>query len=140
MTELNPFHLAVPVTDLDAARDFYCGLLGLETGRTASRWIDLNFYGHQVTLHLVDDNTADIARNPVDGDDVPARHFGVILERDDWQRLADRLTAEAVQFIIEPRIRFKGEIGEQATMFFLDPSGNALEFKSFSNKTQLFAR
>ena len=140
MTELNPFHLAVPVTDLDAARDFYCGLLGFETGRTASRWIDLNFYGHQVTLHLVDDNDADIARNPVDGDDVPARHFGVILERDDWQRLADRLTAEGVQFIIEPRIRFKGEVGEQATMFFLDPSGNALEFKSFSNNTQLFAR
>lgn len=140
MTELSPFHLAVPVTDLDAARDFYCGLLGFETGRTASRWIDLNFYGHQVTLHLVDDDAADVARNPVDGDDVPARHFGVILERDDWQRLADRLTAEGVQFIIEPRIRFKGEVGEQATMFFLDPSGNALEFKSFSNKTQLFAR
>ena len=140
MTELSPFHLAVPVTDLDAARDFYCGLLGFETGRTASRWIDLNFYGHQVTLHLVDDDAADVARNPVDGDDVPARHFGVILERDDWQRLADRLTTEGVQFIIEPRIRFKGEVGEQATMFFLDPSGNALEFKSFSNKTQLFAR
>ena len=140
MTELNPFHLAVPVTDLESAREFYCGLLGLETGRTASRWIDLNFYGHQVTLHLVDETDNDVARNPVDGDNVPARHFGVILARDDWQRLADRLTAEGVKFIIEPRIRFKGEVGEQATMFFLDPSGNALEFKSFSNKTQLFAR
>ena len=140
MTELNPFHLAIPVTDLEAARAFYCGLLGLETGRTASRWIDLNFYGHQVTLHLVDDSDAAVAKNPVDGDDVPARHFGVILDRNDWQRLADRLTAEGVQFVIEPRIRFQGEVGEQATMFFLDPSGNALEFKSFSNKTQLFAR
>lgn len=140
MTELNPFHLAIPVTDLDAAREFYCGLLGLETGRTASRWIDLNFYGHQVTLHLVDAADHDVARNPVDGDSVPARHFGVILDRDDWQGLADRLTGEGVDFIISPRIRFEGEIGEQATLFFLDPSGNALEFKSFSNKAQLFAR
>ncbi len=140
MTQLNPFHLAVPLTDREASRDFYCGLLGFETGRTASRWIDLNFYGHQVTLHLVDEADNDVARNPVDGDNVPARHFGVILDRDDWQRLADRLTAEGVEFIIEPRIRFEGEVGEQATMFFLDPSGNALEFKSFSNKAQLFAR
>ena len=140
MTDLNPFHLAVPVTDLEAARDFYCGLLGFETGRTASRWIDLNFYGHQVTLHLVDEVDDAIARNPVDGDSVPARHFGVILDRGDWQQLADRLIAEGIEFIIEPRIRFEGEVGEQATMFFLDPSGNALEFKSFSDKTQLFAR
>jgi extradiol dioxygenase family protein len=137
---LNPFHLAVPVNDLEAARDFYCGLLQFETGRTASRWIDLNFYGHQVTLHLVDNADTQVNRNPVDGDEVPARHFGVILERDDWQALADRLTAAGTEFLISPRIRFAGEVGEQATMFFLDPSGNALEFKSFSNKSQLFAR
>ena len=140
MSELRPFHLAVPVTDLDAARDFYCGTLGFSTGRTASRWIDLNFYGHQVTLHLVDDDVSQTGHNPVDGDAVPARHFGVVLQRDDWQALADRLEAAGIEFLIPPKIRFEGEPGEQATMFFLDPSGNALEFKSFWNIEQLFAR
>ena len=139
MSEIQPFHLAIPVTDLEAARHFYCDLLGCATGRTASRWIDLNFYGHQVTLHLVDDEDATVSRNPVDGDAVPARHFGVILDRPDWQSLADKLTAAGTDFLIEPRIRFAGEVGEQATMFLFDPSGNALEFKSFSNKAQLFA-
>jgi len=139
MTELRPFHLAVPVDDLDAAREFYCGLLGFSTGRTDSRWIDLDFYGHQVTLHLVDEAEAAVDHNAVDGDDVPARHFGVVLARDDWQALAERLQAADIDFIIPPRIRFEGQPGEQATMFFRDPSGNALEFKSFSNIAQLFA-
>ncbi|MEM6514347.1 MAG: VOC family protein [Pseudomonadota bacterium] len=139
MSELRPFHLALPVHDLEAARDFYCGLLGFDTGRTASRWIDLDFYGHQVTLHLVDDPQAVTGHNPVDGDDVPARHFGVVLRREDWQVLADRLQAAGVDFLIPPKVRFEGETGEQATMFFKDPSGNALEFKSFANLEQLFA-
>jgi len=142
MTRLNPFHLAIPVSDLDTAQAFYCDTLGFSRGRTADRWIDLDFYGHQVTLHLVDDRGGDTGRpaNPVDGDAVPASHFGVVLDMPDWQALADRLTAAGTEFLIAPRIRFRGEIGEQATMFFTDPSGNALEFKSFADPSQLFAR
>lgn len=136
---LRPFHLALPVHDLEQARDFYCGLMGFGTGRTDERWIDLDFYGHQVTLHLVDDQRRPDDTNPVDGDAVPARHFGVVLDRDDWDQLAERLTAANIEFLIEPRIRFEGEVGEQATMFFRDPSGNALEFKSFRSLSQLFA-
>jgi extradiol dioxygenase family protein len=139
MSALQPFHLALPVNDLAAAREFYCGLLGFETGRTSDRWIDLNMYGHQVTLHLVDDSDGAIGANPVDGDQVPARHFGVILQRDEWQKLADKMTAAGTAFLIAPRIRFAGEIGEQATMFFHDPAGNALEFKSFNDLSQVFA-
>lgn len=137
---LRPFHLALPVRDLQAARNFYCGTLGLGIGRRAERWIDLDFYGHQVTLHLVDDNVAAADTNPVDGDNVPTRHFGVVLAMGAWRALADRLAAAGCDFVIEPRIRFEGEVGEQATMFLLDPSGNALEFKSFADLTQLFAR
>jgi len=136
---LRPFHLALPVTDLAAAEQFYCGLLGCGKGRTASRWIDLNFFGHQVTLHLVDASDVMAPTNPVDGDSVPARHFGVVLEMTDWRALAARLEAENSKFLISPRIRFEGEVGEQATLFILDPSGNALEFKSFADLTQLFA-
>ena len=136
---LRPFHLALPVHDLKLAREFYCGLMGMATGRTAERWIDLDFYGHQVTLHLVEDNGEASASNPVDGDAVPARHFGVVLDRPDWQALANRLKDARIDFLIEPRIRFQGEVGEQATMFFRDPSGNALEFKSFADPAQLFA-
>jgi extradiol dioxygenase family protein len=140
MTEaLRPFHLALPVTDLHSAEAFYCGILGFAKGRTASRWIDLNFYGHQVTLHLVDADDADAPTNPVDGDSVPARHFGVVLDMADWQVLATRLEEAACEFLISPRIRFTGEVGEQATLFITDPSGNALEFKSFADPTQLFA-
>ena len=138
-TSLRPFHLALPVHDLEQAREFYCELMGFATGRTADRWIDLDFFGHQVTLHLVDEGGGDIATNPVDGDAVPARHFGVVLDREDWDRLADRLRNAGIRFLIEPRIRFEGEVGEQATMFFKDPSGNALEFKSFRDPQQLFA-
>lgn len=136
---LNPFHLAIPVNDLEAARAFYCGVIGCGTGRTASRWIDLDFFGHQVTLHLVDGGDDAAATNPVDGDDVPSRHFGVILPRQEWERLAAKLESAGCEFRISPRIRFAGEVGEQATMFLLDPSGNALEFKSFADPTQLFA-
>ena len=137
---LRPFHLALPVHDLELAREFYCGLMGFGTGRTDERWIDLDFFGHQVTLHLVDNEAALDDTNPVDGDAVPARHFGVVLDRDDWDALAGRLTDADIEFLIEPRIRFEGEVGEQATMFFRDPSGNALEFKSFRDPARLFAQ
>lgn len=136
---LQPFHLAIPVGDLVAAEQFYCGLLGLSKGRAASRWIDLNFYGHQVTLHLVDDVSALAATNPVDGDKIPSRHFGVIVDMEQWRTLADSLKSGSAQFLVEPRIRFEGEVGEQATFFILDPSGNAIEFKSFADPSQLFA-
>ena len=136
---LRPFHLALPVNNLAAARDFYCGLLGCQTGRTAERWIDLNFFSHQLSLHLVEDYDGRVETNPVDGDKVPAKHFGIVLDMQDWQTLADRLEQANCEFLISPRIRFKGEVGEQATMFLYDPSGNALEFKSFADRTQLFA-
>ena len=137
--ELRPFHLAVPVNDLAAAEAFYCGVLGCGTGRTAERWIDLNFFGHQVSLHLVDDHDGGTDTNPVDGDKVPARHFGVVLDMRDWEQLAAQLEDAGCEFLIAPRARFKGEVGEQATMFLYDPSGNALEFKSFADNSQLFA-
>jgi uncharacterized protein len=136
---LRPFHLALPVTDLAAAETFYCGLLGCNTGRTASRWIDLDFFGHQVTLHLVPATDEVAPTNPVDGDTVPARHFGIVLEMADWRSLAERLERENCEFLISPRTRFAGEAGEQATLFITDPSGNALEFKSFADPSQLFA-
>lgn len=136
---LQPFHLAIPVDDLDAARTFYCDLIGCGVGRTAPRWVDLNFFGHQVTLHRVDEHDVSGDTNAVDGDSVPARHFGVVLGRDDWQSLADRLQGAGCEFLIAPRIRFAGEVGEQATMFLRDPAGNALEFKSFKDPAQLFA-
>lgn len=136
---LSPFHLAIPVNDLSAADAFYCGLLGCAKGRTAPRWIDLNFYGHQVTLHLVDDAGKGPRTNPVDGDQVPAKHFGVVLPMQEWQALADKLRSCECDFLIAPKVRFKGEVGEQATMFFLDPAGNALEFKSFADPAMLFA-
>ena len=136
---IDPFHLALPVDDLGAAEDFYCGILGCGTGRTAERWIDLDFFGHQVTLHLVDDHDSGIDTNAVDGDAVPARHFGVVLGMDAWRKLAARLTEHGCRFLIEPKVRFEGEVGEQATMFLLDPAGNALEFKSFKDRSRLFA-
>lgn len=135
-----PFHLAFPVSDLEATRTFYVDLLGCGVGREAERWIDFDFHGHQISAHLVPDEAFDTPTNPVDGNAVPARHFGVVLGWADWHALADRLTAAGTEFIIEPRIRFKGEVGEQATLFFRDPSGNALEFKSFKDPSQLFAR
>ena len=133
------FHLAFPVHDLEAARDFYAATLGCAVGRESERWIDFDFHGHQITAHLVEDAAED-AVNPVDGDRVPARHFGLILERRDWDALARKLAQAGADFLIEPRVRFKGRPGEQATMFVRDPSGNALEFKSFADESAIFAR
>lgn len=134
------FHLAFPVHDLAQSRAFYGNLLGCPEGRSSDAWVDFNFFGHQVVAHLAPDETRPAARNDVDGDDVPVRHFGVILSMDQWQALADKLKAADTRFIIEPHIRFKGLPGEQATMFFLDPSGNALEFKAFGDLAQVFAK
>ena len=138
---LSPFHLAFPVHDLAAARAFYGGLLGCPEGRSSDRWIDYDFFGHQVVAHMVDDIEPDVGgeSNAVDGHDVPVPHFGVVLPWDRWHELADRLRAAEVEFVIEPYVRFEGEPGEQATMFLLDPSGNALEFKAFQDMGQLFA-
>lgn len=133
------FHLAFPVHDLEAARGFYAGLLGCAVGRESGRWIDFDFHGHQITAHL-DTAGGEVVANPVDGDRVPVRHFGLILEREAWEALAQRLRASGVDFLIEPRVRFRGRPGEQATMFIRDPSGNALEFKSFAEEAAIFAR
>ena len=135
---MRPFHLAFPVDNLEKTREFYTETLGCSEGRSSDRWIDFDMYGHQVVAHLID-KVENVQTNPVDGDDVPASHFGVILELDDWEALADRLKKIDMNFIIEPHIRFKGEAGEQATMFFLDPCGNALEFKAFKNDDMIFA-
>ncbi len=135
-----PFHLAFPVHDLQAARAFYGDLLGCPEGRSSPEWIDFDLYGHQVVAHLAPEACAQADTNAVDGDDVPVRHFGVVLPMPDWHALAERLRAAQVRFVIEPHVRFKGQVGEQATMFFLDPSGNALEFKAFEDPAQLFAK
>jgi extradiol dioxygenase family protein len=135
-----PFHLAFPVHDLAAARAFYGGLLGCAEGRSSDLWVDFDFYGHQVVAHLSPSETRPVAASQVDGKDVPVRHFGVILGWEEWHTLADRLRAAGTRFIIEPGIRFAGQVGEQATMFLLDPSGNALEFKTFRDLTRLFAK
>ncbi len=135
-----PFHLAFPVHDLAAARQFYGVLLGCAEGRSSPHWVDFDFYGHQVVAHLSPEEAGTARANQVDGKDVPVRHFGVILEWDAWHALADRLRAAGVRFIIEPGIRFAGEAGEQATLFLLDPSGNALEFKTFRDMNRIFAR
>ena len=139
---LTPFHLAIPVHDLAAARAFYGGVLGCAEGRSAERWIDFDLFGHQLVCHRVDGARASLAGdNPVDGHDVPVPHFGVVLELPDWQALATRLRDAGARFVIEPHVRFAGQPGEQATLFLLDPSGNALEFKGFADiGTQLFAR
>ncbi|MFR9756356.1 VOC family protein [Streptomyces sp. TR06-5] len=133
------FHLAVPVDDLDAARRFYGGLLGLEEGRSADRWVDWNLHGHQFVTHLAP-GVPRPAHNPVDGHDVPVPHFGLLLAVPEFHALADRLRAAGTAFVIEPHLRFEGEPGEQWTMFLLDPAGNALEFKAFADDAQVFAR
>jgi len=134
------FHLAFPVDDIAAARRFYGGLLGCREGRSAPDWVDFDFYGHQIVAHLAPAECGHRSTNPVDGEEVPVPHFGAILPLADWQALAARLQAAGTRFIIEPQTRFKGQPGEQATMFFLDPAGNALEFKAFGDIGQLFAR
>lgn len=136
---LTPFHLAFPVDDLDAARQFYGGVLGCPEGRSADHWVDFDLFGHQIVAHL-SDTIGTRSTNPVDGDAVPVPHFGVVLSMDDFDALAERLRTAGVRFIIEPHMRFVGLPGEQATMFFLDPAGNALEFKAFVDLNQLFAK
>ncbi len=135
-----PFHLAFPVHDLTAARGFYGELLGCPEGRSADDWVDFDLFGHQIVAHLAPEEAGHRATSQVDGDAVPVRHFGVVLSTQEWERLAERLKAAGTRFVIEPHVRFKGEVGEQATMFFLDPSGNALEFKAFGDPSQLFAK
>ncbi len=134
------FHLAFPVRDLAEARAFYGGLLGCPEGRSSDQWVDFDFYGHQIVTHLAPDDLRGGATNAVDGHDVPVRHFGAILQPAVWDALAERLTAAGTRFIIAPNVRFKGQPGEQSTMFFLDPSGNALEFKAFADDAQVFAK
>ena len=135
-----PFHLAFPVHDLQAARAFYGGLLGCPEGRSSDEWIDFDLFGHQVVAHLAPSECGHRATNAVDGDDVPVRHFGVVLGMAQWEAMAETLRSAGTTFVIEPHVRFKGEVGEQATMFFLDPSGNALEFKAFTDIGYLFRK
>lgn len=135
-----PFHLAFPVNDLAAARTFYGELLECPEGRSSDAWIDFNFFGHQIVAHLAPAETAKAVTGDVDGKQVPVRHFGAVLSMEQWEKLAAKLTAEKIAFVIEPYSRFKGETGEQATMFFYDPSGNAIEFKAFGDINQLFAK
>ena len=141
MSSLAPFHLAFPVDDLVRARAFYGGLLGCPEGRSSDEWIDFDFFGHQIVAHLAPPRAdAGAHHNPVDGHDVPVPHFGVVLDWDAFHALAQRLRDGGTRFVIEPYIRFAGQVGEQATMFFHDPAGNALEFKAFRDRSQLFAR
>ena len=139
-TSRPPFHLAFPVHDLTVARGFYGDLLGCSEGRSSSEWVDFNFYGHQIVAHLAPDECGHRQTSAVDGHDVPVRHFGAILSLPEWEALAARLKAGGTKFVIEPYVRFKGEAGEQATMFFLDPSGNAIEFKAFATLDNLFTK
>jgi hypothetical protein len=135
-----PFHLAFPVHSLAAAREFYGEQLGCPEGRSSDAWVDFDFYGHQIVAHLAPEECGHRTTSAVDGDAVPVRHFGVVLSIPQWNELADKLRAAGTRFIIEPHVRFKGEVGEQATMFFLDPSGNAVEIKAFADMSSLFAK
>ena len=142
MKNITPFHVAVPVYDLQEARAFYRDVLGCEEGRSSDQWVDFSLYGHQFVIHLKPRpiQQENLHHNPVDGHDVPVPHYGVVLDWEDWHILEQKLKAKGIKFVIEPYIRFKGLPGEQATMFFLDPSGNALEFKAFQDINQLFAK
>jgi len=135
-----PFHLAFPVRDIASTRAFYGQLLGCPEGRSAPLWVDFDLFGHQISAHLKPEACSDTHLNEVDGDGVPVRHFGVVLEWDQWHTISDRLEKSGAQFLIAPRIRFRGQVGEQATFFLVDPSGNALEFKSFRDPKRMFAR
>jgi len=140
MEKIQPFHLAIPVNNLEKNRTFYRDILGCSEGRSADHWVDFNFFGHQLVIHFKASEKQEAISNPVDGKEVPVPHFGVVLTWSQWQDFAERLQQHEVEFIIEPYIRFKGEVGEQATLFFKDPAGNALEFKAFKNMDQLFAK
>lgn len=135
-----PFHLAFPVHDLEVARKFYGSVLGCSEGRSSPDWIDFNFYGHQIVAHLSPSESGSTSTSAVDSHNVPVRHFGVVLSMSDWEAMAQKLKDAGTTFVIEPYVRFKGEVGEQATMFFKDPSGNAIEFKAFKNMASLFAK
>ena len=139
-SSMPPFHLAFPVRDIEEARQFYVGVLGCGEGRSAADWVDFDFYGHQVVANLAPDECGHKQTSAVDDHQVPVRHFGAVLSIPQWEALAEKLRRAGTKFIIEPYIRFKGEVGEQATMFFLDPSGNAIEFKAFKNMESLFAK
>ena len=134
------FHLAFPIQEIESTRRFYVGLLGCREGRSAADWIDFDFYGHQLSAHVLPEACSGAHAHDVDGDDVPVRHFGMVLEWSAWEELRDRIAAAGVPFLIEPHVRFQGKVGEQATLFVRDPSGNALEFKSFRDPARLFAR
>jgi extradiol dioxygenase family protein len=138
--QLTPFHIAFPVDDLEAARHFYGTVLGCPEGRSAAQWIDFDLFGHQIVAHYKPKAAAESYANPVDGHDVPVPHFGVVLTMARWREFAERLKSQGVKFVIEPYIRFQGEVGEQGTMFLLDPAGNALEFKGFDDFSSLFAK
>ena len=140
MTELTPFHLAIPVHDLELCRNFYTNILNFAEGRSSDHWVDYNFFGHQLVIHLKENFKDDTITNAVDGKAVPVPHFGVVLQWDTFQDFSELLKSKNITFIIEPYIRFEGLVGEQATMFFKDPSGNALEFKAFKDMNQLFAK
>lgn len=140
MSQFKPFHLAFPIRDIEETRAFYGQLLGCDIGRSTDKWIDFDFFGHQLSAHIKPEELAMATTNIVDGKQVPVRHFGAILPWTEWHELADKLKDNGIKFVIEPYIRFKGEVGEQATMFFLDPCGNALEFKSFQDSSQIFAK
>ncbi len=137
---MQPFHLAFPVSDLAETRRFYAETLGLGIGRESDRWIDFDFHGHQITAHLAPEELKATRTNPVDGEQVPVRHFGLVMDWDAWEALAERLSASGSAFLIEPTVRFRGQVGEQGTFFVKDPSGNALEFKTFKDPALLFAR
>lgn len=139
MSEPVAFHLAIPVNDIKSTRTFYTQVLGCSVGREASRWIDFNFFGHQLSAHVKPEATQAASTNPVDGEAVPVRHFGLILPWQDWHALVEKLDAQQVEYLIKPTLRFQGKVGEQATLFINDPSGNALEFKSFRDASRLFA-
>jgi len=137
---ISPFHLAVPVSNLEACRTFYRDILGCEEGRSSDHWVDFNFFGHQFVIHYKPKTSEDLHTNAVDGKAVPGPHFGVVLPWEEFESFADKLKSKNIDFIIEPYIRFEGQVGEQATMFFMDPSGNALEFKAFKDTSQIFAK
>ena len=140
MSAVSPFHLAIPVSDLSECRNFYTNTLNFEEGRSSDHWVDYNFFGHQMVIHYKPKTEEDLHTNPVDGKDVPVPHFGVVLPWETFHEFAELITSKGIEFIIEPYIRFEGQVGEQATMFFKDPSGNALEFKAFKDMSQLFAK
>jgi hypothetical protein len=140
MSTLSPFHIAIPVHNLDECRTFYRDILNCEEGRSSDHWVDFNFFGHQLVIHYKPKSEETLHTNPVDGKAVPVPHYGVVLPWETFQNFADDLTSKGIRFIIEPYIRFKGQVGEQATMFFYDPAGNALEFKAFKDLDQLFAK